>query len=68
MPNSLMVILRSNTCGVLLDTVGVKLYHPEREYDKIIFLDRRSTLNPTEKYYAVYNLSIQYFRIALLPI
>jgi len=58
MPNSLMVILRSNTCGVLLDTVGVKLYHPEREYDKIIFLDRRSTLNPTEKYYAVYNLSI----------
>ena len=58
MPNSLMVILRSNTCGVLLDTVGVKLYHPEKEYDKIIFLDRRSTLNPTEKYYAVYNLSI----------
>ena len=58
MPNSLMVIFRSNTSGVLLDTVGVKLYYPEKEYDKIIFLDRRSTLNPTEKYYAVYNLSI----------
>lgn len=58
MPNSRMIILRSNTSGVLLDTVGVKLYYPEKENDKIIFLDRRSTLNLAEKYYAVYNLSI----------
>jgi len=57
-PNSLIVILRSNTSSVLLDTVGIKLYYPEKEDDKIIFFDRRSTLNQTEKYYAVYDLSI----------
>ena len=37
---------------------GMKLYYPEKEDDKIIFFDRRSTLNQTEKYYAVYDLSI----------
>jgi len=57
--NSIMVILRSNTSAVLVDTFEENI--PVKEEDgKIILCDMRSTLshNSTEKYYAVYNLSI----------
>jgi hypothetical protein len=58
--NSLMIILRSNTRAVLetFDSIGHFLV--KEEDGKIILYDRRSTLsyNSTDKYYAVYNLSI----------
>jgi hypothetical protein len=58
--NSLMIILRSNTRAVL-ETFDSRGHFPVKEENgKIILFDRRSTLsyNSTEKYYAVYNLSI----------
>jgi len=57
--NSIMVILRSNTSAVLMDTFEEN-FPVKEENGKIILCDIRSTLshNSTEKYYAVYNLSI----------
>lgn len=58
--NSLMIILKSNTSALLVTSHYRAIYPVKEEDGKIILYDRRSTLsyNSTEKYYAVYNLSI----------